>query len=117
MVLLDVGVLVGITDVFVLASASNERQLKSLIEEVEARVKLQDRRGPRRREGEPATGWMILDYGDVVVHAFTEEQREFYDLERLWSDAPRLEWSEPVSASVTVPAVAEEPADRWYAEE
>jgi len=45
-------------------------------------------RKPRRREGTKDTGWMLLDYGDIVVHAFTEEQRAYYSLERLWSDAP-----------------------------
>lgn len=112
-VLLDVGELVGITDVFVLASVSNDRQLRSVAEEVEARIKQVEARGPRRREGEAATGWMILDYGDVVVHAFTEEQRAYYDLERLWSDAPRLAWSEPVRAA----AAGDESPGTWYAAE
>lgn len=48
------------------------------------------RRGARRRDGEAAAGWIVLDYGDVMVHAFTAEQREVYDLEKLWADAPML---------------------------
>lgn len=73
-----------------MVSASNERQLGTVAEEVERRVKERFDRGPRRREGQRDTGWMLLDYGEIVVHAFTEEQRRFYDLERLWSDAPLL---------------------------
>lgn len=84
--ILDIGDLLGITDFFVLCSAGNERQLRTVAEEVTIRLK---ERGvvPRRREGGPQTGWMLIDYGAVVVHAFTEEQRRYYDLERLWSDA------------------------------
>lgn len=73
-----------------LVSASNERQLGTITEEIERQLAVRDRR-PLRREGERDTGWMVLDYGDVVVHAFTQEQRRFYDLERLWSDAPVLD--------------------------
>ncbi|HWH33230.1 MAG TPA: RsfS/YbeB/iojap family protein, partial [Egibacteraceae bacterium] len=52
------------------------------------------RRGPRRREGTKDTGWMILDFGDVVFHGFVAEQREFYNLERLWADAPQVEFTD-----------------------
>lgn len=91
--ILDIGDLLGITDYFVLCSAGNERQLRTIAEEVTMSLK---QRGttPRRREGGPETGWMLLDFGIVVVHAFTEEQREFYDLERLWSDAPVEEFED-----------------------
>jgi ribosome-associated protein len=76
----------------VLCSASNERQLDTVVEEIAMRLK-RDGRAPRRREGEKETGWMLLDYGDIVVHAFTEEQRLYYGLERLWSDAPSETYS------------------------
>jgi ribosome-associated protein len=76
----------------VLVSAGNERQLGTIVEEIERQLAVRLARKPLRREGEPDTGWIVLDYGDVVVHAFTEEQRRFYDLERLWSDAPVLSW-------------------------
>jgi ribosome-associated protein len=82
------GELLGITDWFVICSARNDRQLKTIIEEVQHQLKTLESAAPRRREGQPETGWMLLDYGVVVVHAFTEEQRGFYDLERLWADAP-----------------------------
>jgi ribosome-associated protein len=89
-VVVDVGDLLGITDYFVIVSARNERQLGTIAEEVQRVLKERHGRAPLRREGERDTGWMLLDYGDVVVHAFTEAQRAFYGLERLWSDAPRL---------------------------
>lgn len=85
--MLDVGDLLAITDYFVLVSASNDRQLGTVADEIQ-RVLADSGRKPRRREGTKDTGWMLLDYGDVVVHAFTEEQRVYYGLERLWSDAP-----------------------------
>lgn len=82
------GELLGITDFFVIASASNDRQLGTVVEEVQFKVKTELGMMPRRREGQRETGWMLLDYGPVVVHVFTTEQRAFYDLERLWADAP-----------------------------
>lgn len=86
-VILDVGELLGITDHFVLASARSDRQLGTVVDEVESRLRAHARR-PRRREGTKDSGWVLLDYGDVVVHVFTTETREYYDLERLWADAP-----------------------------
>lgn len=91
--ILDIGDLIGIADFFVLLSARNERQLGTVIEAIEERLRRDDLR-PIRREGAKESGWVIIDYGSVVVHAFSEEQRRFYGLERLWSDAPELEFSE-----------------------
>lgn len=88
--ILFLGELLGITDFFVLVSAGNARQLATVAEEVEAQLKQRLGRAPKRREGQPDTGWLVLDYGDIVVHAFTAEQRGYYDLERLWRDAPAL---------------------------
>jgi ribosome-associated protein len=92
--ILEMGNLLGITDWFVICSARNDRQLKTVVEEVHQRLKQELGVGPRRREGQPETGWMLLDYGVVVVHAFTAEQRSFYDLERLWADAPTTVWQD-----------------------
>lgn len=89
-VILDVGDLVGITEFFVLMSTGNPRQLDTVIDEVHGVLK-SGGRAPLRREGATPDGWMVLDYGDVVVHVFTETQRAHYDLERLWADAPRVE--------------------------
>lgn len=77
-----------------LVSARNDLQLSTIAEEVQHQLKERHARRPRRREGAKDTGWMLLDYGDVVVHVFTEEQREYYNLERLWSDAPAVDFEE-----------------------
>jgi ribosome-associated protein len=90
-VVLDVSDIIVITDLFLICTASTRRQIRSVIEGIEEAL-----RGlgvkPMRREGETDAGWWLLDYIDVVVHVFGEEEREYYDLERLWSDAPRVEW-------------------------
>lgn len=70
-----------------LTSARNDRQLGTVAGEVEAQLKQAGER-PRRREGSKDSGWILLDYGAVVVHCFTEEMRAYYSLERLWADAP-----------------------------
>ena len=90
-VLLDVSGLLVITDVFVIATGASRRHVKALAEEVEEELKDSDRR-PLRREGLADGTWVLLDYGDIVVHVFDEETRAFYDLERLWGDAPRLDF-------------------------
>lgn len=89
-VLLDVHELLVITDIFVIASGSNPRQVKALVDEVEGRLRSHDRK-PLRREGVESAQWVLLDYGDIVVHVFDPATRSYYDLERLWGDAPRLE--------------------------
>src|SRR5579871_5485598 len=97
-VILDVGAVLVITDTFVIASASNDRLVRTIAEEVEKRLKEEGRGGPRRVEGMREAEWVLLDYGEFVVHVFLEETRRFYDLERLWSDAPRVPWEERVPA-------------------
>jgi ribosome-associated protein len=105
------GDLLGITDYFVIASASNDRLLGTVVDEVQFRLKTVGGVAPRRREGQKETGWMLLDYGMLVVHVFTEEQRAFYDLERLWSDAPTTSFVEPAGGSVPVGAGRSTPLD------
>ena len=85
------------TDLFVIATGTSRRHVRTLAEETEAKLKESDRR-PLRREGTDDGQWVLLDYGDIVVHVFDEATRDYYDLERLWGDAPRLEW-ESVSTS------------------
>jgi len=100
-VILDVHELIVITDFFVICSAGNRRQIKTVIESVEDRLRTKLGVRPVRREGEADAGWWLLDYIDVVVHVFGTEERSYYDLERLWRDAPRVGWdegSEAVSA-------------------
>jgi ribosome-associated protein len=87
----------------VLVSASNDRQLRTVADEVQRKV-AETGRKPRRREGSADTGWMLLDYGDVVVHVFSEEQRAYYALERLWADAPIVQFDEAAPAASGVGA-------------
>lgn len=94
-VILRVGDLLGITELFVVTSASNVRLVRALVDEVEARVAAEAGVRPRRIEGLDDARWVLMDYGGWVVHVFSDEARSFYDLERLWSDVPRLEWSPP----------------------
>ena len=82
-----------------LVSASSDRLLSTVVDEIERKAREQERK-PLRREGTKDTGWMLLDFGDVVVHAFTDEQRAYYGLERLWSDAPLVPFDEPAPATV-----------------
>jgi len=96
-VLLDVGTLVGITDIFVITSGSNYRQVRAIVEEIEEQMLLLD--GPKAetiegREYQEGSIWVLLDYGGFIVHVFDEETRAIYDLERLWNDCPRIEWQE-----------------------
>jgi ribosome-associated protein len=90
-VILDVHGLIVITDYFVIATGSSDRQVKTIVDEIEIALRGRDRK-PVRREGETDRRWVLLDYVDVVVHVFAEAERDFYDLERLWLDAPRLSW-------------------------
>ena len=87
--LLDVSELVVLTDVFLIASGTSRPHVRTLVDEVEERLEtLGDR--PLRREGVEYGRWVLIDYGDLVVHVFDAETRDYYDLERLWADAPRL---------------------------
>jgi ribosome-associated protein len=89
---LDVGEVMGIVDAFVITHASNTRLVRAIVDEV--KLQLFERAGikPRAVEGLDDLSWVLLDYGDLVVHVFLEETREFYGLERLWLDAPRIVW-------------------------
>jgi len=98
-VILDVHELIVITDFFVICSAGSRRQIKTVIESVEERLRTQLDVRPVRREGEADAGWWLLDYIDVVVHVFGTNERSYYDLERLWRDAPRLGWAEAGEAA------------------
>jgi len=86
----DVSDQLAITDAFVLASASNDRQVKAIVDEVEDKLREIGAK-PVRREGERDGRWVLIDYGEIVVHVQHEEEREFYALERLWRDCPLIE--------------------------
>ena len=79
----------AITDAFQNASAPNDRQVKSIVEEVEDKLREVGAK-PLRREGERDGRWVLIDYGEVVVHIQHEEERQFYALERLWRDCPSI---------------------------
>ena len=90
LVALDVGDVLGITDWFLVASSSNTRQVRRVAEEVEVTVKGAGGDGPLRIEGMEDARWILLDFGMFVVHVFHDETRSFYDIERLWSDVPKI---------------------------
>jgi ribosome-associated protein len=92
-VILDVRELIVITDYFVIVSGASERQVRAIAEDVEHALRDLGAK-PVRREGEFETHWILLDFVDIVVHVFADEERDFYDLERLWSDAPRVRWED-----------------------
>lgn len=96
-VVLDVSETLGVCDHFVIGSGANSRQVKTIVDAVEEALLLLGRK-PRIREGREDARWTLLDYGDVVVHVFLEETREFYKLERLWADSPRLDWRNEAEA-------------------
>jgi ribosome-associated protein len=95
---LEVGHVLAICDAFVLTSGRNHRQVKTIAEEVEDRVRQAGGGSPLRIEGLEHSEWILMDYGDFVVHVFLDEVRRYYQLERLWKDAPRLEWEEAGAA-------------------
>ena len=97
-VVLDVRDLIVITDYFVIVSGTSDRHVRTLVEEVEKALRSRGTK-PVRREGEDRATWVLLDFFDVVVHVFGPEERDYYDLERLWRDAPVVEWEEAGAAS------------------
>jgi ribosome-associated protein len=90
--ILDVSGVLVIADAFVVTSAPNRRLVRTLADAVEEDVWLGHDRRPLRTEGLADLQWVLLDYGDVVVHVFAEEQRRFYEIERLYRDVPRVEF-------------------------
>lgn len=94
--ILDVSELLWITEAFVIATGTSRPHLQTLMEEIEEKLEAEGR-SPLRSEGKREGLWVLLDYGDFVVHLFQDETRRFYGLERLWGDAPRLVW-EPLSS-------------------
>jgi ribosome-associated protein len=91
-VVLAVGPILLITDAFVITHGTNARQVRTIAEEVEDQVRAVGGPSPLRIEGLDDARWVLIDYGDFVVHVFLEEVRRFYDLERLWADAERWPW-------------------------
>jgi ribosome-associated protein len=93
----DVSEQLVITDAFLLCSASNDRQVRAIVDEIEEKLRRVAAK-PVRREGEREGRWVLLDYIDVVIHVQHAEERVFYALERLWKDCPRIPLPEPAIA-------------------
>lgn len=89
---LNVGDVLAITEMFVVVSASNSRQLRTIANEVTAKIREESDRPLLRSEGMAEQQWVLLDYGDVIVHIFSEDIREFYEIERLYQDVPVVDW-------------------------
>ncbi len=87
-VILAMGALITVTDAFVITSGRNSRQVRTIVDEIERQLKENHDLRPIRVEGKSDAYWVLMDYGDFVVHVFLEDARRFYDLEHLWSDAP-----------------------------
>jgi ribosome-associated protein len=90
MVALDLRAIASFTEFFVIATGANQRQVQAIGDEITEQLKKQLQTRPVRVEGYNSAEWLLLDYGDFVVHVFNKEAREFYDLERLWRDARRV---------------------------
>ncbi|MFN0092599.1 MAG: ribosome silencing factor [Acidimicrobiales bacterium] len=90
-VVLEVGDVLSITEFFVITSGANARQVRTIVDEVERCVAELGAR-PAAVEGLDQASWVLVDYGSFVVHVFLQETRDYYQLERLWADVPRLDW-------------------------
>jgi ribosome-associated protein len=95
-VMLAMAELFGVVDSFVITSAQNSRHVRTLVEEIERAVKEAHGLAPIRIEGLQDATWVLMDYGDFIAHVFLQETRDYYDLEHLWSGAPRIQWREAV---------------------
>ncbi|MBC7252497.1 MAG: ribosome silencing factor [Actinobacteria bacterium] len=98
--ILDMREVFILTDFFVICSGNTDRQVAAIQEAVEERLAALGVR-PVRREGVRHKRWVLLDYLDIVVHIFRQEEREYYEIERLWKDAPVLEWEEKDDRAAT----------------
>ncbi len=91
MIALDLRSIASFTEFFIIATGSNQRQVQAIADEINEQLKKQLQRRPVRIEGYNSAEWVLLDFGDFIVHIFNNEAREFYDLARLWRDARKVE--------------------------
>jgi ribosome-associated protein len=91
-VIVYVGEVLAVTDLFVITSGSSARHVRTLVEKIEAGIALVGGPRPQSVEGRDTYQWVLMDYGPFVVHVFDETRRAYYDLDRLWSDRPVLAW-------------------------
>ncbi|HDP69470.1 MAG TPA: ribosome silencing factor [Actinobacteria bacterium] len=92
-IVLDLRNLLSITDYFVICEGKNERQVDYISDFIQEKLR-EKKEKPIGVEGKGKNGWILLDYGSVVIHVFTTEVRDYYQIERLWKDAPQIEWEE-----------------------
>jgi ribosome-associated protein len=100
-VILEMRDQIGVVDAFVIASGRNSRHVATIVDEVEKKIKDAGGPGPLSVEGKREATWVLMDYGDFIVHVFDEPTRDYYDLEHLWSGAPRSNWQLAEARSVT----------------
>ncbi|GAB3221416.1 ribosome silencing factor [Glycomyces halotolerans] len=104
----DVTDKIALTDVFVIVSASNERQVKAVVDAVEEQLIKQHDTRPLRREGKGGESWVLVDYGELVVHVFHQEARQYFGLDGLWKDCPEI----PFEDGATAPSQDEKAEDQ-----
>lgn len=97
----DVSDSLAITDAFMVASAPNERQVAAVVDAIEDKLIQEHRVKPLRREGRGEGRWVLLDFGDIVIHVLHDEDRAFYALERLWGDSPKISLNLPEQVSTS----------------
>jgi ribosome-associated protein len=90
--ILNIGSISTITDYFIITEASNPNQVQAMVSGVEEALD-KHKMSVRHIEGMQRSDWVLMDYGDIIVHIFNSESRAFYDLERTWNDAPQVEWA------------------------
>jgi ribosome-associated protein len=99
LVALDLREIASFAEFFIIASGTNQRQVQAISDEINEQLKKHLQSRPVRIEGYNAAEWVLMDYGDFIVHIFDKDAREFYDLERLWRDAKKVEMPDNVSGS------------------
>ncbi|HEU5130117.1 MAG TPA: ribosome silencing factor [Glycomyces sp.] len=106
----DVTEKIALTDVFVIVSASNERQVKAVVDAVEEQLIKEHDTRPLRREGKGGSEqqWVLIDYGEIVVHVFHQEARQYFGLDGLWKDCPEIPFDEAAASPSATPEDAEE---------
>ncbi|MCT1802750.1 ribosome silencing factor [Kocuria carniphila] len=97
----DVSDSLAITDAFMVASAPNERQVSAVVDAIEDKLIQEHKVKPLRREGRGEGRWVLLDFGDIVIHVLHDEDRAFYALERLWGDSPKISLNLPEQAATS----------------
>ena len=97
--IIDVGDVLAVADHFVITSAANSRQVIAVTDAITEAIRLAGGTSPVRVEGIQEREWVLLDYGAFVVHVFRSDQRDFYQLERLWGDRPRVDWTPAIPSN------------------